>query len=316
MPPSASTSAATPSTGSSSDAARLRSLKAGVLTEHFRFAPETFAKGGMDLANRSMYAATAKVEQSLQKLVEDGVDGFEEDEVQRGIYRLETLLEDAIDTQFDLFEIFVLRNTFSFANDLLPYVTLPHQAALDPALRASDAPTLEEYEQELEAYEAELQKARELAAAEVFVKAKAAKVREQAELVGYLKQPGKLPAASSGPDSRIPILSAQLTSLLSHLSTLTSTASPSSSSSATTTKSKSAGAGGAGDDEGTPAWAASRAAFINWAAGQKAVPAAVARAVEAGGGDEGDAAVGVLQRRAEETGSVGEAKALLSALGR
>jgi hypothetical protein len=45
----------------------------------------------------------------------------------QGIYRLETLLEDAIDTQFDLFEIFVLRNTFSFNDDLLPYITLPHQ---------------------------------------------------------------------------------------------------------------------------------------------------------------------------------------------
>lgn len=44
----------------------------------------------------------------------------------QSIYRLETLLEDAIDTQFDLFEIFVLRNTFTFSDDLLPYISLPH----------------------------------------------------------------------------------------------------------------------------------------------------------------------------------------------
>lgn len=60
-----------------------RTLKRDLLTEHFRFAPETFAKGGMDLANRTMYTATAKVEQSLQQLVEQRVEGFNEDEVQR-----------------------------------------------------------------------------------------------------------------------------------------------------------------------------------------------------------------------------------------
>lgn len=60
-----------------------RTLKRDLLTEHFRFAPETFAKGGMDLANRTMYTATAKVEQSLQQLVEQRVEGFSEDEVQR-----------------------------------------------------------------------------------------------------------------------------------------------------------------------------------------------------------------------------------------
>lgn len=60
-----------------------RTLKRDLLTEHFRFAPESFAKGGMDLANRTMYTATAKVEQSLLQLVERGEEGFDEDEVQR-----------------------------------------------------------------------------------------------------------------------------------------------------------------------------------------------------------------------------------------
>lgn len=60
-----------------------RTLKRDLLTEHFRFAPETFAKGGMDLANRTMYTATAKVEQSLQQLVEKRVEGFDEEQVQR-----------------------------------------------------------------------------------------------------------------------------------------------------------------------------------------------------------------------------------------
>ncbi|BGP16993.1 hypothetical protein JCM10213_007439 [Rhodosporidiobolus nylandii] len=282
-------------------AAALRALKTAVLTEHFRFSPETFAKGGMDLANRTMYAATAMVERSLQKLVDDGVEGFEEEEVQRGIYALETLLEDAIDTQFDLFEIFVLRNTFSFADDLLPYLVLPHQATLEPSLRDADAPTLEEYEEELRMYEEELQKERELAAAEIFVMAKEAKVREQAELVGYLKQPGKLPTAPTG-DSRIPILSAQLSSLLSHLSALSST--PSAFAPRPPKPED--------DDDATPSWAANRAAFVNWAAAAKA--AASGASTEMGHRRGEDPAVGAVQKGMEGKGRQGDAKALLGAM--
>ncbi|GAA5867045.1 hypothetical protein JCM8547_008422 [Rhodosporidiobolus lusitaniae] len=288
-----------------------KALKSELLAEVFRFAPETFAKGGMDLANRTMYTATAKVEQSLQKLVDEGVEGFEGDEVQRGIYRMETLLEDAIDTQFDLFEIYVLRNTFNFEPELLPWIVLPHQSSLDPSLASTDEPTLSEYERELSLYEAELQKERELAAAELFVKAKEAKAREQAELVGYLKQPGKAP--TEGPDSRIPILSAQLSSLLAHLKTLSHTPSPSPLPSLLHST--------PGDDdeqEGTPAWAASRAAFVNWAAAKKAAPVTLSRGsggVAGGGAKEGDATVEALQRKAEETGSAADAKALLNAMG-
>lgn len=64
------------------------------------------------------------------------------------------------------------------------------QDNLDPSLKGADAAVLSEYEEELRLYEAELQKERELACAELFVKAKAAKAQEQAELVGYLKEPG------------------------------------------------------------------------------------------------------------------------------
>ena len=65
------------------DPALVKRLKSDALAEHFRFAPETFAKGGMDLANRTMYTATAQVEQSLQKLIQDGEQGIDEEEVQR-----------------------------------------------------------------------------------------------------------------------------------------------------------------------------------------------------------------------------------------
>ncbi|GAA6032500.1 hypothetical protein JCM8097_004788 [Rhodosporidiobolus ruineniae] len=318
MPPQASTSS---SSARAAPSASLKATKLAVLTEHFRFAPETFAKGGMDLANRTMYAATQLVEQSLQVLVDKGEEGFEADEVQRGIYRLETLLEDAIDTQFDLFEIFVLRNTFMFPDDLLPYVQLPHQTGLDPSLSGADDPALSEYEQELALYEAELEKERQLAAAELFLKAKEAKAREQGELVGYLRQPGRLdPSSPAQPDARIPILAAQLSSLIAHLRTLHTTPSPSALA-ALPAPSAPAAAGGAGEDEANPAWASSRAAFLNWAAAAKV---ALGRTAAAGVGGEGggvagreeDVTVGAVQAQQEAVGSSEEAKALLAAMGR
>ncbi|GAA5988126.1 hypothetical protein JCM10908_002073 [Rhodotorula pacifica] len=276
-----------------------RTLKRDLLTEHFRFAPETFAKGGMDLANRTMYTATAKVEQSLQQLVEKRVEGFDEEEVQRSIYRLETLLEDAIDTQFDLFEIFVLRNTFTFADDLLPYISLPHHDNLDPTLQGTDAAVLAEYEEELRLYEAELQKERELACAELFVKAKAAKAQEQAELVGYLKEPGKL-TASSNPSERARILASQLSLLHTRLSELASTPVPHDKTSTV---------------PAVAPWATSRSAFINWAAEKKAGPGAGGTGPVAPGQLPEDVVVEKFQEEAAQTGDAEDAKALLDVMG-
>ncbi|GAA5827469.1 hypothetical protein JCM3770_006968 [Rhodotorula araucariae] len=311
MAPRPSVAAPAPATGPSHvqapDPALIKRLKSDALAEHFRFAPETFAKGGMDLANRTMYTATAKVEQSLQKLVDDGVEGFDEDEVQRGVYRLETLLEDAIDTQFDLFEIYVLRNTFTFKDDLLPYLALPHHERLDPSLRGADAPALAEYEAELAAYEAELEAERELAAAELFLQAKVARARETAELVGYLKPPGKLdPTVPASPTASI--LSSQLALLQSRLSELLATPAPPSHSSAAAAASGSAPA---------PApWAASRSAFVNWAAAAKVAPGqgGPARHGVAVASAE-DATVERIRYKADETGSAADAKALLDLAG-
>lgn len=50
----------------------------------------------------------------------------EEDELQRGIHQLETLLETAVDRNFDGFELFVLRNILVVREDLVKWVQLPH----------------------------------------------------------------------------------------------------------------------------------------------------------------------------------------------
>ena len=64
---------------------QIRSLESNILTEHFRWSPETFAKQGMDLANLVMYEATKQVEDRLNEIAATKGDtsGFSEDDIQR-----------------------------------------------------------------------------------------------------------------------------------------------------------------------------------------------------------------------------------------
>lgn len=80
----ASTSAVSLDQLSSSE---LKDIKANILTEHFGWAPESFAKQGMDLANVAMYAATEAVEKILMEKVGmphvEGEVALDEDEIQK-----------------------------------------------------------------------------------------------------------------------------------------------------------------------------------------------------------------------------------------
>lgn len=66
------------------------------------------------------------------------------------------------------------------------------QEHIDPASKDQDDPAIAEYEAELALYEAELQKARELACAEEWVKRKAESVQLRAEELGYMSGAGAL----------------------------------------------------------------------------------------------------------------------------
>jgi hypothetical protein len=89
MAPRASTTAAAASALDSLSPAELKAVKANLFTAHFKWAPETFAKGGMDLANTTMYAATRIVDESLQQLAIPPAEGeerpftLEEDHIQK-----------------------------------------------------------------------------------------------------------------------------------------------------------------------------------------------------------------------------------------
>ncbi|KAK4048183.1 hypothetical protein OIV83_004888 [Microbotryomycetes sp. JL201] len=155
-------------------ATELRAVNSSLMTEQFNWAPETFAKEGMDIANAALYAASAQLEHALRTLTRPRTTSAEdseavssvvlsEDDVQKGVYRLETLLETSIDKHFDLFEIFVLRNTFNVPRDLVPYIVLDHQRAVDPAIQGKDSQSIKEYEDELAQFETEMVHERELA---------------------------------------------------------------------------------------------------------------------------------------------------------
>ena len=72
-----------PSSLTSLTPSQLKTLKSTILTEHFQFAPESFAKGSFDIANKTLYASTSHAEEELVKVLEfkrsSGEGGGEED---------------------------------------------------------------------------------------------------------------------------------------------------------------------------------------------------------------------------------------------
>jgi hypothetical protein len=52
---------------------------------------------------------------------------------EKGLHRLETLLESQVDARFDLCELYILRNVFNFQHELLPYAILLDDADTEPA---------------------------------------------------------------------------------------------------------------------------------------------------------------------------------------
>ncbi|KAM0789395.1 hypothetical protein ACM66B_000223 [Microbotryomycetes sp. NB124-2] len=235
----------------------VRGVNSSLMTEQFNWAPETFAKEGMDIANESLYTAAAQLEHSLRALAQPRTTGttdtdnapditLSEDDVQKGVYRLETLLETSIDKHFDLFEIFVLRNTFNMPADLVPYIVLDHQRALDPALRGQDGQAIREYEYELAQYESELKHERELECVLKAWQQRVDSVENAARDDGFLSGSDLLSSSAQA-------LAAQVLLLRRHVAALLDTPAP---------------AVQASHSENAEPWA-TRSAFVNWAAQAK-----------------------------------------------
>ncbi|PVU86869.1 hypothetical protein BB559_006368 [Furculomyces boomerangus] len=91
-----------------------------LIVEHFGFIPATFVDEIINAANESIYRVT----QALTEFVEAEMGvGIETDQA---INKAETLLEHAIDRNFDKFEIYALRNIFNIPAGLEDYIYLPH----------------------------------------------------------------------------------------------------------------------------------------------------------------------------------------------
>ncbi|TGZ85555.1 Mis12-domain-containing protein [Ascodesmis nigricans] len=136
-----------------------------LVTEHFGWTPLSFVDDVINAVNELLYGALESVETFLLSQP-PGALGFvtppgvfretdgngevqlskaEEDEIMKGLHRLETLFESAVDKAFDGFELYVLRNIFNVhPPDLVGWVRLAHHREADfsrDSLGTSDTTT-------------------------------------------------------------------------------------------------------------------------------------------------------------------------------
>lgn len=132
-----------------------------LLTEHFRYTPLTLiddvintvnllADHAVDAAEVGLLAAPPEalgfypqIQEGGQK---EGLDEVEERmkrEMEDGVVKLETLLANNVDKNFDKFEIYVLRSVLAVPGDLVPWVRLGHyEASRDPSSSVAGRDTI------------------------------------------------------------------------------------------------------------------------------------------------------------------------------
>ncbi|KAF9573813.1 hypothetical protein EC968_007884 [Mortierella alpina] len=111
-----------------------------LLTEHFGFSPLSFVDDVINSVNNMIYQASMAlqefIESEMQKVVagEYGHVELPQDmdpltESAKGMHKFETLLEAAVDKNFDRFELYALKNLFGVPEDV--DIMLPHYESLD-----------------------------------------------------------------------------------------------------------------------------------------------------------------------------------------
>lgn len=99
-----------------------------LITEHLTFAPLSLVDDIINTANALLYKSVNAMEQLLTNLPGEIIS---DEEVETGIHKFETLLENAVDRNFDAMELFVLRNIVNIPEDLVGWIQLKHHAGLD-----------------------------------------------------------------------------------------------------------------------------------------------------------------------------------------
>ncbi|KAJ1850931.1 hypothetical protein LPJ57_007973 [Coemansia sp. RSA 486] len=111
-----------------------------LIVEHFGFLPISFIDEVINAANDTIYRAT----DALSKFVEKEQGSSEA--TSQAVNKAETLLEHAVDKNFDKFELYALRNLFNIPQGLEEHVVMPHrQADVDagPVVFAEDEAELD-----------------------------------------------------------------------------------------------------------------------------------------------------------------------------
>ncbi|KAJ2380281.1 hypothetical protein H4S02_006761 [Coemansia sp. RSA 2611] len=111
-----------------------------LIVEHFGFLPISFIDEIINAANDTVYRAT----DALSKFAEKEQGSSEA--TSQAVNKAETLLEHAVDKNFDKFELYALRNLFNIPQGLEDYVVMPHRRADvggGPAIFAEDEAELD-----------------------------------------------------------------------------------------------------------------------------------------------------------------------------
>ncbi|KAI9506846.1 hypothetical protein GGI25_000124 [Coemansia spiralis] len=109
-----------------------------LIVEHFGFLPISFIDEIINAANDTIYRAT----DALSKFVEKEQGSSEA--TSQAVNKAETLLEHAVDKNFDKFELYALRNLFNIPEGLEDYIVMPHQQ--HTGITIDDAPVFAEDE--------------------------------------------------------------------------------------------------------------------------------------------------------------------------
>jgi len=122
-----------------------------LMTEHLQHAPLTFIDDVINSANAILYQSMDAFETYLRDTLIPSLasssssrdkafnlDAPEEDseqdallkELEFGMAQVETLLENAVDRNFDAFELYVLRNVFNVPDEVDGYMRLKHHQVI------------------------------------------------------------------------------------------------------------------------------------------------------------------------------------------
>ncbi|CAG97893.1 MIND complex subunit MTW1 [Kluyveromyces lactis] len=125
-----------------------------LLTEHLGYPPISLVDDIINAVNEIMYKCTNAMEKYLMQRNIIGKKDFS-DEIKIGTAKLESLLENSVDKNFDKLELYVLRNILSIPSDLLEenrFRLLHHEKLVltDSATRAHTDTSIEQKLQEIE----------------------------------------------------------------------------------------------------------------------------------------------------------------------